>query len=200
MKLLNIFYSLCLIAVLVCIQSCSSSESAVVDDNDSDGHSTESSSLNSDFKVTRVDETPNNLAVPDNRFAESYRILLYGNSHVGGLDEKIKTLLLSNEAVADVEVEYGGAGFLDNLRNDEKAINKLLDGQWTHAIFQGQKYSQSGGNIYPTEAAENWIALAKENGITPILFPEHPQLGDTQEGHPEEGAQAQEGGREEEAD
>lgn len=123
------------------------------------------------------------LAIPQNQDAEDYKILYFGNSHVAGQAELIETLIANALPDKTVTAEIApGRHFLAERLNDPSSMDMLLENEWTHLVLQGQKYSQSGGNIYPTDAAENWIALAKENGITPILFPEHPQLGDTQEG------------------
>ena len=43
-------------------------------------------------------------------------------------------------------------------------------------ILQGQRYSTSGINTYPTDAAEDWVRGSKLQGATPIMFPEHPQV------------------------
>jgi hypothetical protein len=48
--------------------------------------------------------------------------------------------------------------------------------------FPSPKYSQSGQVDYPTIAAQTWIKMAKSQNAMPILFPEHLQRGDAQEG------------------
>jgi hypothetical protein len=53
---------------------------------------------------------------------------------------------------------------------------------WTHIILQAQKYSTSGMYSYPTDAAEEWIRRVKAQGAEPILFPEWPREGNTEEG------------------
>ena len=68
-------------------------------------------------------------------------------------------------------------------RLEDKVSRPLLEGgQWTHVILQAQKYSTSGLYTYSTAGAKSWIALAKARGITPVLYPEHPQAGDLSEG------------------
>jgi hypothetical protein len=127
-----------------------------------------------------VKATSDNLAIPDNRFANTYEVLMFGNSHTSGLDSLIETLIKSGKPFTNVKVINAGGGFLDNYQQDR--IDLLENNPWTHVILQGQKYSQSGNAIYPTTAAQNWIDKAKKNNVTPILFPEHPQKGNTLEG------------------
>ncbi|MCL2915685.1 hypothetical protein L2725_18180 [Shewanella corallii] len=122
-----------------------------------------------------------NRTIPDNKNHYPYRILIFGNSHTAGIAPLIQTLLNTGLPQHESEVVGAGGGFLsDNLYN-QSAINKLKDERWTHVILQGQKYSQSGTRVYPTTAAQIWIARAKEQGATPVLFPEHPQIGNALE-------------------
>ncbi|WP_404343964.1 hypothetical protein [Pseudoalteromonas mariniglutinosa] len=123
-----------------------------------------------------------NLPIPDNSAVSDFRILLYGNSHIARQNELISTLLRSANPNITVYGESFGGGYLsDNLQNPT-AVATLEENDWTHVILQGQKYSQSGSVEYSTAAAKTWIAKAKTQGITPILFPEHPQKGSTTEG------------------
>ena len=123
-----------------------------------------------------------NMAIPDNRFANNYQVLLFGNSHVIGLSSLLKKLLNAGNPFATITIQNAGGGFLDNRSTQQKRIDLLENQPWTHVILQGQKYSQSGATTYPVTAALSWIKKAKSLGITPILFPEHPQQGKTQEG------------------
>jgi hypothetical protein len=123
-----------------------------------------------------------NLAVPNNQQSSHYQILLYGNSHIARQAGLIKRLISTAEPQRLIDVENAGGGFLDENLASAKQVAKLEDGSWTHVILQGQKYSQSGSTIYPTTAAQHWIEKAKVNGATPILFPEHPQRGNADEG------------------
>lgn len=121
------------------------------------------------------DQAISGLAVPDNRFNQNYRVLMFGNSHVGGLDQIISVLLKANEPTSDVVVSNVGGGFLDQPQSIAMRENELKKTTWTHLILQGQKYSQSGATLYSTSSAQHWIRSAKSLSITPILFPEHPQ-------------------------
>ncbi|WP_394391842.1 hypothetical protein [Shewanella woodyi] len=123
-----------------------------------------------------------NLAIPDNRQSNHYRILLYGNSHTARQAGLIKRLISTSDPERLIDVENAGGGFLDDNLASAKQVAKLEDGSWTHVILQGQKYSQSGSTTYPTTAAQHWIEKTKVNGATPILFPEHPQRGNLDEG------------------
>jgi hypothetical protein len=121
-----------------------------------------------------------NLAIPDNRFSNTYDVLIFGNSHTNMLDSLVKTLISTGKPEAKINVVNAGGGYLDNISQGRKSL--LENSSWTHIILQGQKYSQSGSSIYPTTAAQMWIDKAKQYGVTPILFPEHPQKGNTEEG------------------
>ncbi|KGJ89710.1 hypothetical protein [Colwellia psychrerythraea] len=122
----------------------------------------------------------NNLAIPDNRFSNNYEVLIFGNSHTSKLSSLIETLISTGKPYAKIKIINAGGGFLDNIT--QKRTDLLENNPWTHVILQGQKYSQSGSIIYPTTAAQMWIDKAKRYKITPILFPEHPQEGNTTEG------------------
>ncbi len=123
-----------------------------------------------------------NLSVPDNRNSSNYRVLLFGNSHTVKLAGLIRTLISNGNPEASIEVENAGGGFLVDNLNSPSQVAKLEEGSWTHVILQGQKYSQSDARIYPTIAAQLWIEKTKKKEATPILFPEHPQKGNTEEG------------------
>jgi hypothetical protein len=123
-----------------------------------------------------------NLAIPDNRFVNNYQILMFGNSHTAGLDILIETLIGIANPSKQVNVINIGGGFLDNSSSQQRRIEQLESQPWTHIVLQGQKYSQSGAIEYPTNSAKTWISKAKSLGITPILFPEHPQIGNSEEG------------------
>jgi hypothetical protein len=133
--------------------------------------------------VETIINTPsNNLAIPDNRFKSTYQVLLFGNSHVAGLASIIKTLIITGDHSAEINLVTAAGGFLDDTASMQTRTEQLENEPWTHVILQGQKYSQSGTIIYPTTAAKMWIDKAKSHSITPILFPEHPQRGNREEG------------------
>jgi hypothetical protein len=121
-----------------------------------------------------------NLGIPDNRFSNNYQVLIFGNSHVSGLNNLIETLIRSGNPFATINVTNEGGGFLDN--NQQIKVDLIKSKPWTHVILQGQKYSQSGTTSYSTVAAQVLIDKAKTYQITPILFPEHPRRGNTEEG------------------
>ena len=126
---------------------------------------------------------PNNSTdIVDNSASADYNIIIYGNSHSAKLATLLEQLIsseLSNSQVATLTVS---GRFLDEIVNSPGNIEKLKQNKWSHAIFQGQKYSQSGSVNYSTAETERLIVNAKVLGITPILFPEHPQRGDSKEG------------------
>lgn len=114
----------------------------------------------------------------DNSNASAYKILLMGNSHAAGLAPVLAELLALGQPGKGIEVQMSPRrGFLYELVNDGIS-EQLLEGErWTHVILQGQRYSTSGVNQYPTHAAEYWIRGSKLQVATPIMFPEHPREG-----------------------
>jgi hypothetical protein len=119
----------------------------------------------------------------DNSGAGAYKVLLMGNSHASGLYPVLAELLALGQADKSIEVQLlSSGGFLDERVNDGVTHQVLESEPWTHVILQGQKYSTTGMFSYPTDAAEYWIRGSKQQGATPILFPEHPREGNTWEG------------------
>ena len=119
----------------------------------------------------------------DNSGAIAYKVLLMGNSHAAGLVLVLDQLLVLGQPGKSIDVQLSpNSTFLADRVNDGRSEEKLESQPWTHAILQGQKYSSSGSNTYPTTAAEYWIRGSKEQGATPILFPEHPRKNNTWEG------------------
>lgn len=131
---------------------------------------------------TEIPTPDTNLLIPDNRSSDNYRVLLFGNSHTARQASLIRILISTEAPEVSIEIENAGGGFLVDNLNSTRQVAKLKNGSWTHVILQGQKYSQSGDRTYPTTAAQNWITKTKKKGATPILFPEHPQKGNTEEG------------------
>ena len=119
----------------------------------------------------------------DNSGASSYKVLLMGNSHAGGLRPVLEQVLVLGQPGKTIDVQLSpGFGYLSDMVNDGFSEQKLESDAWSHVILQGQKYSTSGTQSYPTDAAEYWIRGSKEQGATPILFPEHPRMGNNWEG------------------
>ncbi|MGI5309690.1 hypothetical protein [Rheinheimera sp. WS51] len=128
--------------------------------------------------------TVENLPIPDNRYVDSYQILLFGNSHVRvhNLADVIQLLLEQGTDKYAISIVGPGMGYLDSRFNDGVTAETIESRRWSHVIWQAQKYSTSGKYTYPTSAAEYWIELTKQQGATPILFPEHPREGNKEEG------------------
>jgi len=119
----------------------------------------------------------------DNSGASAYKVLLMGNSHAAGLVLVLDQLLVLGQPGKSIDVQLSpNSTFLADRVNDGRSEEKLESQPWTHAILQGQKYSSTNSNTYPTTAAEYWIRGSKEQGATPILFPEHPRKNNTWEG------------------
>lgn len=125
------------------------------------------------------------LPLPDNSMSSQYQVLLVGNSHVYSNDLAwiIKQMILAGPKKAEAYVRPAvRSTFLDERVNDQMTLPVLKERTWTHVILQGQKYSTTGENYYPIDAALYWINKVKELKATPILFPEHPRLGNREEG------------------
>lgn len=119
------------IALLLCALSACSNDSSIK----------ENINVETEQKV-EVDISTTNLAIPDNRFANNYQVLMFGNSHTSGVGTLIETLINISNSDATIKVVNAGGGFLDNSSSKQRR-NELLDSHpWTHIILQGQKYSQ----------------------------------------------------------
>ena len=115
----------------------------------------------------------------DNSTANAYQVLLMGNSHASGLAPVLAELLALGQPNKSIDVQLSSnPGFLYERVNDGSSEEILESEQWTHVILQGQRYSTSGTINYPTDAAEYWVRGSKLQGATPIMFPEHPRLGE----------------------
>lgn len=116
---------------------------------------------------------------------ERFEILFMGNSHsaANGLPDLLSKLIKAGlpEAAASSALAPGWKFLADRL-NDGVSEQMLNSRPWTHVILQAQKYSSSGQYFYPTSAAEEWIRRAKARNALPVLFPEWPRRGNTEEG------------------
>jgi hypothetical protein len=127
--------------------------------------------------------TDENLPIPDNMLMTEYKVLFIGNSHVSGLTKPLRMIMEIAAPQKRLEMLTESSGdYLSERLNDGRTIETLKNDTWSHVIFQAQKYSQSGQVDYPTVGAQKWIQLAKSQNAMPILFPEHPQRGNIQEG------------------
>ena len=119
----------------------------------------------------------------DNSGAGAYKVLLMGNSHAAGLYSVLRDLLELGQPGKSIDVQLSSSsGFLVDRVNDGFSEQDLEREPWTHVILQAQKYSTTGSLTYPTDAAQYWIRGSKEQGATPIMFPEHPRRGNIWEG------------------
>lgn len=121
------------------------------------------------------------MPVPNNQAGTDYHVLMIGNSHTNSVKDLLAILLEQSSNNVKVQGLFGT--FLDVALVKEGYIETLTEQSWTHVVLQGQKYSQSGAKLYPTAAARQWISTAKEQDVMPVLFPEHPQKGNTFEGN-----------------
>jgi hypothetical protein len=128
---------------------------------------------------------PAGLPVPDNRFVDTYSVLIFGNSHVRShnLADLIVQMIQTGRPGAKATAELAaGILFLDERFNNQNDLRLLQSKTWTHLILQGQKYSTSGAYYYPTDKTVTWVKDSKAQQVTPILFPEHPTAGNKTEG------------------
>jgi len=117
--------------------------------------------------------------------AKDYEILLIGNSHSSrnNLPGLLAALIEAGLPSKSVHVRTApNWGFLADHLQDRSTRRLFASQSWTHVILQGQKYSTSGRYSYPTDAAEEWIRRVKIQGAVPIMFPEWPRRGNTEEG------------------
>lgn len=114
-----------------------------------------------------------------------YEILFMGNSHSAyhDLPDLLATLIEAGipGTAADADLAPGYRFLVDRL-NDGVSLEKLDSREWTHVVLQAQKYSTTGRYYYPTDAAEEWIRRVTARNAIPILFPEWPRRGNTEEG------------------
>lgn len=127
---------------------------------------------------------PPGLITPINSQAD-YQLLFLGNSHsaFNNLPGLLTTLIETGLPGKSADSELApGFKFLDERLNDGVTQELLESRDWTHVFLQAQKYSSSGLYFYPTVAAEQWIRRVKTQNGRPILFPEWPRRGNTEEG------------------
>lgn len=132
--------------------------------------------------ATDLSRYATSLPLKDNSISSAYKVLLIGNSHAIALRPILEELLLLGQSDKQVDVQISqGYGFLAERVNDGITEQMLESQPWTHVVLQAQKYSSSGAYTYPTDAAEYWIRGSKQQGATPIMFPEHPRHGNSWE-------------------
>lgn len=120
-------------------------------------------------------------SVPTN----TYQLLFIGNSHssANGLPDLVAAMIEAGSPGSSAHSELApGSGFLSDRLETAETQQSLESRDWTHVILQAQKYSTSGRFFYPTDAAEEWIRRVKAINAHPILFPEWPRKGNTEEG------------------
>lgn len=147
--------------------------------SDNNGRPTSGAGQNPDTSL------PAGLPVPDNRFVDTYSLLVFGNSHVRShhLADLIVQMIQTGRPGAKATAELAaGSFFLDERFTNQNDLLLLQSKTWTHLILQGQKYSTSGAYFYPTDKTVTWVKASKAQQVTPVLFPEHPTAGNKTEG------------------
>ncbi|MCT6699263.1 hypothetical protein [Rheinheimera sp. 4Y26] len=123
--------------------------------------------------------------LPDNSQQQHYQVLLFGNSHMRShnFSQLLTQLIQAGKSTSQVTVVTApGGSYLDERYYQAESRNLVENGKWTHLILQGQKYSTSGLYDYPTDLTAAWVELAKTKQTTPVLYPEHAQMGNFAEG------------------
>jgi hypothetical protein len=114
-----------------------------------------------------------------------YELLFIGNSHssVNGLPNLVTILIEATEQGKSSNATIAsGTNFLVDRLNDGITQEVLESREWTHVFLQAQKYSSTGNFSYSTDAAEEWIRRIRTLDASPIMFPEWPRRGNTEEG------------------
>lgn len=120
-----------------------------------------------------------------NNTTQHYKVLLFGNSHMNShnMPSLLITLLQTGKPAQQATVIVApGWSFLDSRYKQQVSMDLLNNESWSHLVLQGQKYSVSESQLYPTNAARYLVELAKSQQTTPILFPEHAFRGNFREG------------------
>lgn len=128
--------------------------------------------------------------IPDAKASQSrqhdrYEVLLIGNSHSAthNLPSLIRKLIEHGVPGVPVHTELApGSGFLADRIGDSVTQPAIDSRAWTHVVLQAQKYSSSGLFDYPTLAAEEFIRRIRARDGLPVMFPEWPREGNTEEG------------------
>lgn len=161
------------LVLIMFISACNSTSSN--SDTNSDSNNSEPIEIDTSNLVAK-------LAIPLKQQQDNYRVLFFGNSHIADIPKTVETIIEHTLPNATVTSQRGpGFDYLAERLDDNDAKALLVENEWSHVVFQAQKYSQSGAYTYPTVAAETWVKLAKSKEIQPIMFPEHPQRGKTKE-------------------
>ena len=116
---------------------------------------------------------------------ERYEVLLIGNSHSAShnLPALLRKLIEHGVPGVPVHTELApGSAFLSDRINDSITQPAIDSRPWTHVVLQAQKYSTSGLFVYPTDAAEEFIRRIRARNGLPVMFPEWPREGNTEEG------------------
>ncbi|MCW8109198.1 hypothetical protein OPS25_11880 [Alteromonas ponticola] len=134
-----------------------------------------------------VESAPTN-SVPDyilNAPDADIEILLIGNSHSALEDFPliIKNLVEAGTNQTVNSFNTNDWSYLSERSRESGTTYDIVHSRnWTHVILQGQMYSTSGNNTFPTTAAEEWVALLRDLDIIPIMYPEHPRENNFEEG------------------
>ena len=133
--------------------------------------------------VNQVYASAESVSMINNAKVNRYEVLFLGNSHIAKIPELITAFVDGQASAKSIEThDTPNFSFLDEKLKDLSTVNLLENNSWTHVVLQGQKYSQSGIYDYSTAETKEWIRKTKAKQATPVLYPEHPQIGDVGEG------------------
>lgn len=107
-------------------------------------------------------------------------ILMIGNSHtaVNNVPAILSTILdQSPEATSNHTRRALKSLFLYQHIEDETTLATFNERHWDFVVLQAQRYSQSQVIQYPTDAAESFINMTRNQNGQAILFPEWARFG-----------------------
>lgn len=103
------------------------------------------------------------------------KVLFIGNSHssFGGLQDVVAEMVRTARPGETVGTAAAPRwAFLDEHIRDPESIALLGATDWTFVVLQAQRYFLVTRPQYPTDAAKEFVRMARQQHAVPILFPE----------------------------
>lgn len=101
------------------------------------------------------------------------RVLFIGNSHSVPLPKLLQEIYARQQpSKTTCFRKLPGMGFLVDQLRSPGTTDAIRDGEWDYVVLQAQKYSTTGTRSYPTSAAIELSAIAKEAGAKVLMYPE----------------------------
>lgn len=127
-----------------------------------------------------IPDTPPPPPPPTQTGPADISLLFMGNSHTASNDltQMVAAMVRTTRPGKTVSaIQAPGWMFLEERITDTASLNLLRSQNWTFVVLQAQKYSSSGQFTYSTDAAEEFVRLARRQNAVPIMFPEWPRRG-----------------------